>query len=65
MLIKKRVLGNFMIAFLSPLIGSSLALNIDFLEGNWKLLGGALISASIVTGMVIAREWEKTTESKS
>lgn len=48
-----------MTSFLSPLMGSTLAFNLDYLETNWKILLTALISATIVTGLVIAREVDR------
>lgn len=60
MIIGKRILGNFMIAFLSPLMGTSVAFNLDGLPENYRILLSALISASVVTGLVIAREFERS-----
>ena len=55
----RRVVGNFMTAFLSPLMGTSVAFNLDYLETNEKILLSALISASVVAGLVIAREIDR------
>lgn len=49
-----------MTAFLSPLMGSTIAFNLDNLDINTKILLTSLVSASIVTGLVISRELERT-----
>lgn len=54
-----RIVGNFMTAFFSPLMGTTIAFNLDTLDINQKILLTALISASIVTGLVISRELQR------
>jgi len=55
----RKLLGNFLIAFLSPLMGTSIAFNLEIEDMNLKILLTALLSASIVTGLVLARELQK------
>jgi len=55
----KRLLGNFLTAFLSPLVGTTIAFNIEMEDENLRILLIALISASIVTGLVLSRELQK------
>ena len=55
----KRLIGNFLAAFLSPLMGGSIAFNLPIDDPNLKLLITALISASVVTGLVLSRELQK------
>jgi len=50
-----RVIGNFLISFLSPLVGANIILNVDFLHTIYL----SLISSFIVTGLVIGRELER------
>jgi len=50
-----RVTGNFLISFLSPLVGANIILNVEFVYTIYL----SLISAFIVTGLVIGRELEK------
>jgi len=52
----RKLLGNFLIAFLSPLVGTGIAFNLPIEDPNLKILLTALLSASIVTGLVLARE---------
>lgn len=55
----RRILGNWLTSFLSPMIGSTLVFNLNFVEDvNLKILISALISSSIVTGLVISRKLE-------
>ena len=55
----KRILGNWMTSFLSPLVGSSIVFNLDFVNDlNLKILISALVSSSVVTGLVISRKLE-------
>lgn len=54
--ISLRLLANFLTAFLSPLMGASIAFNLDIEDPNLKILLTALISSLIVTGLVLARE---------
>lgn len=57
--VTRRLLGNFLAAFLSPLIGSSIAFNLEGLDFNVKVLLTALISASVITGIVLAEVLKK------
>jgi len=50
-----RVAGNFMVSFFSPLAGANIILEVEFLDSVML----ALISATIVTGIVIGRELER------
>jgi len=56
-----RVTGNFLISFLSPLVGANLILDVEF----YSTILLALISSIIVTGLVIGRELEKYGRTKS
>lgn len=55
----RRILGNWITAFLSPLAGTSIAFNIEGIDYNLKILITAFISSLIVTGLVIGRELDK------
>ncbi len=47
-------------AFLSPLMATSIVFNLDFIvDNNLKILITALISASVVTGMILAEQLKK------
>jgi len=52
----KRITGNLLSAFLSPLVGSSIAFNIDLPDDNARILVIALISSLIITGLVVSNE---------
>lgn len=54
-----RLLGNWLTTFLSPLAGGSIAFQLPIEDPNLKILLTAIISASIVTGLVIAKELDK------
>jgi len=54
-----RIMGNFLTTFLSPLAGGSIAFSLPIADQNLKILLTALISALIVTGIVIAKELDK------
>ena len=47
-----RVLGNFGIAFFTPLLGTQIALDVTYLQS----IEVAAISAAIVTGISLSRE---------
>lgn len=50
----QRILGNWLISFLTPLLGGGLAFNLP-IEPEWlKVVITALIASSIVTGLVVA-----------
>jgi len=54
-----RIVSNWGLAFLSPLLGGGLAFNIPVEDPNVKILLTALFSSLIVTGLVIFRELDK------
>jgi len=56
-----RLFGNWLLAFLSPLMGAGGTVLVvpEEWDPNIKILITALISASIVTGFVIVRELDK------
>lgn len=55
----RRIVGNWLTSFLSPLMALSLVFNLDFItDTNLKILLSALISSCIVTGLVISRKLE-------
>ncbi len=60
-----RIVGNWLTAFLSPLLGVGIAFNLPIDDINLKILISALISSCIVTGLVIARELDKYGSKKS
>ena len=60
-----RIVGNWLTAFLSPLLGVGIAFNLPIDDINLKILISALISSCIVTGLVIARELDKYGNKKS
>lgn len=47
-----RVLGNFGVAFFTPLVGSQIVLDISYLQS----IEIAFISAGLVTGLSLCRE---------
>ena len=53
-----RLTANFLTAFLSPLLGASVAFNLPINDDNLKILITALIASVIVTGLVLAREFD-------
>lgn len=55
----RRILGNWLTSFLTPLMGMGLAFNLPIQDMNLKLLISALIGATIMTGLVIGRELER------
>jgi len=55
----RKLLGNFLAAFLSPLMGSSIAFNLPIEDQNLKILLTALISASVITGLVLSEALKK------
>lgn len=59
-----RLFGNWLTTFLSPLAGGSIAFSLPIDEPNLKILLTAIFSASIVTGLVIAKELDKYGNSK-
>ena len=54
----QRIIGNWLTAFISPLIGTSIAFNLPLEDINTKILFTAIISSSLVTGLIIARSLE-------
>lgn len=58
-IVTRKLLGNFLAAFLSPLVGSSIAFNLEGLDFNVKVLLTALISACVITGIVLAEVLKK------
>ena len=55
----QRILGNWLTAFLSPLMGSMIVFNLDFIpDQNHKILLSALVSSMVVTGLIIAKTLE-------
>lgn len=54
-----RIVGNWLTAFLSPLMGITVAFSLPIEDYNLKILISALISSCIVTGLVIGRELDK------
>lgn len=51
-------MGNWMISFLSPLVGTSIAFNLPIEDMNMKVLITSLLSSMIVTGIVIGKSLE-------
>ncbi len=54
-----RIIGNWLTAFLSPLMGGTIAFSLPITDDNLRILIMALIASTIVTGLVIARELDK------
>ena len=55
----RKILGNFLAAFLTPLAGGSIAFNLPIEDHNVKILLTALISACIITGIVLSEALKK------
>ena len=51
-----RIIGNWGVAFLSPILGTSTAFQLGTDDPNVTILLSALISSLIVVGIVIFRE---------
>lgn len=53
-----RLSGNFMVSFLSPVLGLNVVLDIPFID----TILASLLSAVFVTGIVAGREFERYKE---
>ncbi len=53
-----RLTGNFMVSFLSPVLGLNVVLEIAFVD----TILASLLSAAFVTGIVAGREFERYKE---
>jgi hypothetical protein len=54
----RRVLGNWLVSTLSPLIGGTLTFQMP-VEPEWlKVILTAFVSGSIVTALVIGNHWQ-------
>lgn len=55
---QKRIIGNFMMSFLSPLVGGTTTAFIipESWGVNWTILITAFVSSTILTGIVIAQQ---------
>lgn len=55
----KRIFGNWLMTFLSPLMSNTVVFSLPIgWDDNTKILISAILSASIVTGLVIAQVFQ-------
>ena len=54
-----RMFGNWITAFLSPLIGTTIAFRFEWTDANLEIIFISLVSSTIVTVLIVGRELEK------